>query len=238
MNLTLDIGNTAVKWGTFDGRTLTASGRWTAADGYDAMRDGLKELLGTSDRVLACASGSTDPLGLDIPVLTPDTPLPIKLDYRTPQTLGADRVADACGAHALFSGQDCLVVDAGTCVTVDFLAADGIYHGGAIMPGLAINLQALHTFTAKLPLISLEGVDKAPLLGRSTEESILAGTLGATMLALAGYVAAYRQRCPALHVVLTGGDAERLSGSGANGWILQPHLTLIGLNEILMTNKE
>ena len=79
------------------------------------------------------------------------------------------------------------------------------------MPGLKMNLQALHTFTAKLPLIDLEGVEKAPVLGRSTEESILAGTLGATLLALAGYVALYKEKAPNLRVLLTGGDAERLS---------------------------
>ena len=81
-------------------------------------------------------------------------------------------------------------------------------------------------------------MEKAPVLGRSTEESILAGTLGATMLALAGYVALYRQKCPALHVLLTGGDASRLTAAGASGWELQPHLTLIGLNEILVTKNK
>ena len=158
--------------------------------------------------------------------------LPIRLDYKTPQTLGPDRVAAACGAWALHRGEDCLVIDAGTCITVDFLDHKGVYHGGAIMPGIGMNLRALHTFTAKLPLIEIEPGRKAPVLGRSTEESIVAGTLGATMLALAGYVALYREKCPALKVLLTGGDAARLA-SGTNGWELVPHLTLIGLNEVM-----
>ncbi len=130
------------------------------------------------------------------------------------------------------------MIDAGTCITVDFVDAEGTYHGGAIMPGLKMNLQALHTFTAKLPLIDIEGVEKAPVLGRSTEESILAGTLGATLLALAGYVALYKEKAPALRVLLTGGDAERLMALGARGWEHVPQLTMIGLNEIMTYNEK
>ena len=170
--------------------------------------------------------------------LTPQTHLPIHLDYKTPETLGADRVADACGAAGLHPGEACVVIDAGTCITVDFVDAEGTYHGGAIMPGLKMNLQALHTFTAKLPLIDIEGVEKAPVLGRSTEESILAGTLGATLLALAGYVALYKEKAPALRVLLTGGDAERLMALGARGWEHVPQLTMIGLNEIMTYNEK
>ena len=161
-------------------------------------------------------------------------PLPIRLDYKTPSTLGADRIADACGAAAMHPGEPCLVIDAGTCITVDFIDANGVYHGGAIMPGLGMSLQALHTYTARLPLIDLANVTKAPVLGRSTEESILAGTLGATLLALAGYVALYKGKAPGLRVLLTGGDAGQLTASGTVAWEHVPHLTLIGLNEILM----
>lgn len=166
-------------------------------------------------------------------------PLPIKLDYKTPETLGADRIADACGAAGLHPGESCLVIDAGTCITVDFIDSKGVYHGGAIMPGLKMNLQALHTFTAKLPLIDLEGVEKTPVLGRSTEESILAGTIGATLLALAGYVALYKEKAPNLRVLLTGGDAKYLLASGTNnGWEHVQNLTLIGLNEIMIYNEK
>ena len=226
MNLTLDIGNTAVKWATFEGRELKDCGV--------GMPD---EWLAKADHTLACASGNL-PEDVAVERLTADTPLPIKLDYKTPETLGADRVADACGAVSLHPGEPCLVIDAGTCITVDFVDAKGVYHGGAIMPGLKMNLQALHTFTAKLPLIDLEGVEKAPVLGRSTEESILAGTLGATLLALAGYVTLYKEKAPGLRVLLTCGDAEKLMASGANGWEHVPHLTLIGLNEILIENEK
>ncbi len=227
MNLTLDIGNTAVKWAAFEGHTLLEQG-------LDLPTDKLTEAEG----VLACASGALPDTVYDIPLLTAETHLPIRLDYKTPQTLGPDRIAAACGAWSLHHGEACLVIDAGTCITVDFLAADGVYHGGAIMPGLGMSLKALHDGTARLPLVSLEGVDRAPALGRSTEESILAGTLGATLLALAGYVALYREKCGKLNVLLTGGDAQRLIKAGATGWEYQPTLTLIGLNEIMIYDEE
>lgn len=228
MNLTLDIGNTAVKWATFEGRTLVDCGH--------GMPQALME---KAYRVLASASGDISTLSPELPILNSSTPLPITLDYKTPETLGADRIADACGAVSLHPGEPCLVIDAGTCITVDFVDANGTYHGGAIMPGLRMNLQALHTFTAKLPLIDPEGVEKAPVLGRSTEESLLAGTLGATLLALAGFVALYKEKAPGLHVLLTGGDAERLMAAGTtSGWEHLPHLTLIGLNEIMIYNEK
>lgn len=232
MNLTLDIGNTAVKWATFQGRTMTAHGT------------GLPEApLADAGSIMACASGDAATVLKSLPsphatLLSSHTPLPIRLDYRTPDTLGPDRVAAACGAWALHPGDDCLIIDAGTCVTVDFLDHEGIYHGGAIMPGLGMNLRALHTFTNKLPLIAIEPGRKAPVLGRTTEESIVAGTLGAMQMALAGYVTLYRQRCAALRVLVTGGDATRLLPPGANGSEHLPHLTLIGLNEIIMHNEK
>ena len=219
MNLALDIGNTAVKWAAFEGHTL--------------LEHGL-----VAGSVLACASGKLPDTVYDIPLLSAETPLPIRLDYKTPQTLGPDRIAAACGAWSLHRGEACLVIDAGTCITVDFLASDGVYHGGAIMPGLSMNLKALHDGTARLPLVSLEGIDRAPALGRSTEESILAGTLGSTLLALAGYVALYREKCGKLNVLLTGGDAQRLIKAGATGWEYQPMLTLTGLNEIMEKDNE
>ena len=228
MNLALDIGNTAVKWATFEGRTMTGHG--TGLPSADT--------LASAGSAMACASGDTAALDSRIATLGATTPLPISLDYRTPHTLGPDRIAATCGARALHPADDCLVIDAGTCVTVDFLDRTGIYHGGAILPGLSMNLQALHTFTAKLPLIDIEAGRQAPVLGRSTEESIVAGTLGAMQMALAGFVALYRQKCPALRVLVSGGDAERLLPAGTNGSEQVPLLTLIGLNEIMIYNEK
>lgn len=222
MNLAIDIGNTAVKWATFEGRTLVGHG-YGVPD----------EWISTSAHTLLCASGEVPEALAGLPRLSSDTPLPLRLHYKTPATLGPDRIAAACGAWSLHPGNDTLVIDCGTCVTLEYVSADGTYHGGAIMPGLQMNLQALHTFTAKLPLLDVATVQKAPLLGRSTEECIQAGTLGAIQLALAGFVASFRSVAPQLKVIATGGDAERIIPTGTEGREHQPHLTLIGLNEIM-----
>lgn len=222
MNLTIDIGNTSTKWALH-------SEQGVVSHGYDlpeALPEGVKN-------VMVCASGEVGELPFEHVRLSYGTQLPIHIDYHTPASLGADRIATACGARSLFPTSSCLVVDAGTCITVDFLDAEGIYHGGAILPGLRMSLAALHEHTARLPLLSLDGVDHAPLCGRSTEESILAGTMGATMLALAGFVAAYKQKAPSLQVLLTGGDAELLQRAGATAWIHEPLLAHIGMNFIL-----
>ena len=101
-----------------------------------------------------------------------------------------------------------------------------------------MSLQALHTFTAKLPLLDIASVQKAPVLGRSTEECIAAGTLGAAQMAVAAYVATLRGVAPGLKVLLTGGDAERIAPTGTEGREHQPQLTLIGLNEIMIHHEK
>ncbi len=245
MNLAIDIGNTAVKWASFERSVLVDDGRWTAS-GRKQKAD-IERWKG-AERAMICASGDPsavtailDKMGIGYTMLGADTPLPIQLDYKTPRTLGADRIAAACGAWALHPCEASLVIDAGTCITVDYIDNGGTYHGGAIMPGMGMSLRALHEYTERLPLVDLDSAVSPRIPGRTTEESILAGTMGATMLALAGYVALYRQRTPQMNVLLTGGDADRLAHAGVNGWQQHPMLTLAGLNAItehLSNNEE
>lgn len=230
MNLTLDIGNTMVKWALFDGGRLTQSGRQATLEG-----------LPHAERAMVCASGRADEAALaalaeEVHVLSSETPLPIGLDYETPNTLGADRVAAACGARSLCEDKACVVVDAGTCITIDYVDAAGVYRGGAILPGMEMKFHALHTFTAKLPLLLDVGAEEAPLTGRSTRASMAAGVMSATRFEVEGFVARYRMLSPGCEVLLTGGDAERLWGRGlleAAPCRIEPYLVLMGLNEIL-----
>lgn len=223
MFLTVDIGNTRVKQAWFDGDALCNA----PAAGQRA------------ERAIVCATGQFDPDALALPaekisVLTSDTPLPITLDYATPQTLGPDRIAAACGAWR--DRRNTLIIDAGTCITIDYLDAEGVYHGGAILPGIGMQFRALHSFTARLPLMDADAGTPSYLTGRSTAESIAAGVLSATRFAVEGFVVRYRQQCADLQVLLTGGDADRLWGSGAlsiDGCRREPHLVMKGLNEIL-----
>lgn len=227
MYLTVDIGNTRVKQAWFDGDRMA-----------DAPAVGVR-----AERALVCATGRCDPEALHLPaddvmVLSARTPLPIVLDYATPQTLGSDRIAAACGARTLH--RNVLIVDAGTCITIDLLDAGGTYHGGAILPGIDMQLRALNAFTARLPLVEAASDTPVSLTGRSTDESILAGVLGAARLAVEGFAIHHRRQHDDLLVLLTGGDAERLYGQGAltlPDCSTDPWLVMKGLNEILKHNR-
>ena len=112
---------------------------------------------------------------------THTTPLPIQIDYQTPQTLGLDRIASAVAAHSFFTHENVLAIQAGTCLVTDFVTADGHYLGGSISPGLDMRLAALHHFTRHLPQVERQPVGK--LTGTTTEESyVLAIQCGGCMV--------------------------------------------------------
>lgn len=232
MNLTIDIGNTRLKWALFEGDRLVLTG--------------MGEPLPEAERVIVSATGHSEglkvrnadggePLNLST-LIAQQKPLPIALDYATPQTLGADRVAAACGAWKVAEGQPCVIVDAGTCITIDYLDAAGVYRGGAILPGILMKFRALHTFTAKLPL--LENVkERYVVTGRTTEESMAAGVLTATRYAVEGFVRHYREKDTRVQVLLTGGDAAWLAAGEGEVWKgcrVEPQLVMTGLNAILI----
>src|SRR5699024_1392470 len=133
-------------------------------------------------------------------------------------------------------GINVLVVDAGTCVTYDFIDAAGAYHGGAISPGLTMRYKAMHTFTEKLPL--LERIKEAPLIGGNTQDSMHSGVLLGIAYEVDGYINAYRESFPDLITVLTGGDAQFLRDTIKNDIFVNTNLLLDGLLNILNYNKD
>lgn len=166
--------------------------------------------------------------------LTETTPLPIKNRYRSPATLGKDRLAAAIGGAATFPNEDVLVITAGTCITYDFVNKKSGYMGGAISPGLTMRLKALHTFTGNLPLLSIGSAEV--LTGRNTEESILSGVLNGTTAEIEGVVARYRKKHPALRVILSGGDQNYLVKRLKISIFAVPNIVIHGLYQILDFN--
>lgn len=235
MYLTIDKGNTRMKWALFEGDQLVR-----LSEEGEGLPD--EEV----DAAIVCATGQLDMDQLQLKtdnmmVLSSQSRLPITLDYATPETLGPDRIAAACGAHKLCAGKGCVIVDAGTCITIDYIDSDGVFRGGAILPGIEIMFRALHTFTAKLPLLTIEDPTKTPITGRTTQESMEAGVLTATRYAVEGFVAHYREKQPDTPVLLTGGDADWVWGEGllnVKGCVWEPYLVMIGLNEILKENEK
>lgn len=162
--------------------------------------------------------------------------LPISIDYDTPETLGMDRVAAAVGARILSrSHYPLLVVDAGSCITIDLLDENDVFRGGAIAPGLRMRFRALNDFTAALPLV--EPDDQFTLLaGSNTNDSILAGVQVATVIEIQGFADRYSSTMPSLKLFLTGGDADFFAKRLFFPNFANPNLVYIGLDKILEMN--
>lgn len=168
--------------------------------------------------------------------LSANTDLPIENRYATPATLGKDRLAAVVGAGGLYPGHDCLVIDAGTCMTADFISGDGIYRGGNISPGVQMRLRAMHEFTARLPEVQ---PDQYPDdLGNSTETALQNGGWLGAVLEIEGLQQRLRVDYPRLTTLLTGGDAELLAKRLKSKIFVHSNLVLVGLNKILEYNVE
>jgi type III pantothenate kinase len=162
------------------------------------------------------------------------TPIPIKNLYQTPESLGNDRIAAVTGGWSLFPGRNILVIDAGTCITYDFLTDKGEYPGGGISPGIRMRFKAMHTFTGKLPLIEPEDFDG--LIGRSTRESMLSGVYNGVTAEIRELIRLYEAKFDDVKVIITGGDHQLLFNKLKISIFAAPDLVLLGLNEILDYN--
>lgn len=160
--------------------------------------------------------------------------LPVYNKYKTPDTLGMDRLAAVVGAHFLYPKRDLIVIDAGTCLTIDFLNAKGEYIGGKISPGIEMRYKALHTFTDKLPLVNKE--KNSPIIGEDTTSSILSGVQRGILGEIRSIISDYRIEKPNAIVLITGGDCFFFEKALKNSIFAHPNLVMIGLNEILDCN--
>ncbi len=167
--------------------------------------------------------------------LNSTTKIPFKNNYGTPNTLGVDRIALASYAFNDFPEKNVLVIDAGTCVTFDFLNSEGEYLGGAISPGLAMRYQSLNNYTSKLPLLTSE-VPKS-FIGTTTKESIHSGVVNGICREIDGVVTQYKKEYEDLTVLLTGGDTLFLAKQLKNHIFANPNLVLEGLHRILTYNR-
>ena len=161
--------------------------------------------------------------------------MPFQSAYNTPETLGDDRLAVVAAAMKKYPKQNCLIIDAGSCITFDLLTANEQYLGGSISPGLQMRFKALHSFTGKLPHCSAPAYQLA--LGTSTQESIQAGVVNGVKFEIEGQINALEQKFPSLTVILTGGDAVYLSKTVKNTIFAEPNFLAEGLDYILEYNN-
>jgi type III pantothenate kinase len=240
LNLTLDIGNTRTKSGLFEGNELVEQAIWADRTLAELLAFGNRTGV---DRIIVASVAEPDEVltgmlakHFKVLELTHRTPLPFKNQYKTPETLGKDRLAGVAGAHFLFPQKNCLVVDCGTCIKYDMLTGDGVYHGGNIAPGARMRIQAMHHFTARLPEVEMRIPDV--FTGFSTETALQNGALRGAVLEIQGFVQLFERQHGRLQVILTGGDAAFFQPQlGIENVIVEPDLTLFGLNHILQYNE-
>lgn len=210
--LTVDIGNTAVKGSVFDNETLLG----TALAENRTVAELLPLIAAHNPQGAICCSVGSDAdritaelqkaTGLKVMSLDHSTPLPIAICYRTPNTLGLDRVAAAVGAASV--SQKALVVDAGTAVTLD-LVAERRFLGGNISPGLRLRFRSLHCFTSRLPLVNPNG--ELPDFGFDTETALRSGVVNGIVDEIESTWRRASGEYAGIRLLLTGGDADFLA---------------------------
>ena len=167
--------------------------------------------------------------------LTASTPIPIRNLYKTPETLGKDRLAAVVGAYSLFPGRDVLVLDAGTALTIDFIDSEGNYRGGNISPGLNMRFRALHDDTQKLFLLSQ--TDDYQFLGNDTASAIVSGVQNGIIFELNFYIGHFVKNFPQLVTILTGGDVNFFVNKLEKRIFAEPNLVFFGLENIVQFNR-
>ena len=254
MLLTIDIGNTNLTLGLYEGDKLGA--HWRLATDHNRMPDEyglqflgllqnagktLKDIKGivlasvvpplTGRVVQACREYlKQEPLVVDAGVKTG-----IKIRYEDPKAVGADRVCDAVAVMKLYGGPAC-VVDFGTATTFNAVTKDGEYLGGAITAGINLAAEALYTRAAKLPRIDLQ--EPPSVIGRNTVHAMQSGLLFGYVSMVEGMVSRFRAELGEdMKVVATGGLAEVVAHETKVIDIIAPWLTLEGLRLIWEINR-
>ncbi len=242
------VGNTRARLGVFRSGALES----TAVHAHDAIedaaaavRDAAKSLTDTGGPDPVIVIGSVAParareltdairpgaMGLDVFQMGADLPIDIttSLDDEGVRTVGQDRLLNALAAYAL-TEQACVVVDAGTAITVDFVDGEGVYHGGAIAPGVTMMLRALHEHTEQLPEVAFEPPPADRAWGSNTPDAMNLGVAGAACGLVRWMVERDAERYGAFPLVIaTGGDAALLEHEGIVDRFV-PELQLHGIH--------
>ncbi len=255
MLLCIDIGNTNITLGLYNGETLGP--RWRLATDHDRMPDEFAmQLLGLLNFAgLATAAIDGIALASVVPPLTGKwvevcrnylqyEPLVVdatvqtgmRVLYEPANAVGADRLVDAVAVYRIYGGPAC-IVDFGTATTFDAITAGGDYLGGAIAPGIGISADALFQRAAKLPKVDLARPPTA--IGRNTIHAIQSGLLFGYVGLVEGMVARFRAELgPTMKVIATGGLAGLIANETPVLEHIAPWLTLDGLRMVYAMNQK
>ena len=238
MKLIIDIGNTAVKTALFEGKQLISSSAFNDCNLQNILIFVGKQTI--SHAIISSVKALDANLEqiiqhFDSYFLNENTPLPTTIDYKTPNTLGKDRIAAVIGASFLFPKKDVLVLDAGTCLTIDFIDKRKVYKGGRISPGINMRFKALNQFTNSLPLCEFS--ESSMPIGYDTNSSIVSGVQQGILAEVREIINVYKMENKDTIIAVTGGDCFFFEKELKSSIFANPFLVMEGLNEILDYNE-
>ena len=235
MILAIDVGNTRIKAAVFEGSTLLESFVFTKMNLQKSIQNILKKYENIGHFVVSSVSDVEKQSFIafekvvNIHFVSHNDNFPFVNCYETPKTLGIDRMVLAAGATLQFPNQNRLIIDAGTCITYDFIDDSDNYLGGAISPGLRLRYESLHNYTAKLPLLDLESPHQ--FIGKSTSESIHIGVVNGLVYEIDGFINQYKEQYLKFIIILTGGDSDFLANRFKNTIFANSNFLLESLNQ-------
>lgn len=238
MNYVIDVGNTKTKTAFVNNQKVV---RLKSFDTDEFMKN-YRQHFQQEKQIQSCIISSVMPLGaLFVKFVTKNyngiilnnkTLLPFINLYKSKKTLGNDRISNIAGALTFHPKKNILAIDAGSCITYDFVNAKREYLGGAISPGINMRFSGLHHFTGALPYVKLKK-ENPVLVGNSTVSSIQSGVVNGVLFEISSYINKIKKSYPDVKVILCGGDCSFLADRLKNSIFVSPNLTLIGLNSIL-----
>lgn len=242
MNLIIDVGNTSVKFAVFNLGKLVDKFIGEIAD-FDVIVTDVFKGYPSINQAIVSSVGALKKSHIKylenkikLLELSHKLQLPFKNLYATPKTLGVDRIALVSASVEQFPDNNVLIIDAGTCITYDFININNEYLGGAISPGIRLRYRTLNSLTANLPLLNTQLPED--ILGNSTQNSIHSGVVFGVLKEIDGVIDEYVKKYSGLTVILTGGDTKFLSNQLKNSIFAHSNFILEGLNFILEYNKQ
>lgn len=234
MLLTIDVGNTRIKVAVFEHNKQLD---YFIFDSKEALKN-FENIFKKYSHLQKITLSSVGNLKEEVinfikskfptEIISHHSKFPFKNLYSTPETLGIDRMVLAAGATLRFPNQNRLVIDAGTCITYDFVNFKNEYLGGAISPGITIRYKSLNDYTSKLPLLSIS--EDLKIIGDSTKSAIHSGIINGVIFEIEGFISQYSLKNQDLTIILTGGDAEFLAKRLKNTIFANSNFLLESLN--------
>ncbi|MFY7740348.1 MAG: type III pantothenate kinase [Flavobacterium sp.] len=241
MLLVIDVGNTQIKAAVFEQNTLLKKEIIAYEDWQISLKKVIKKFSEISILVVASVGKLekndflTLDSGLNVYFVTRESKFPFNNLYASPSTLGIDRMILASGAVLQYPNKNRIVIDAGTCITYDFIDSNDNYLGGAISPGIRLRYESLHNYTAKLPLLKRESPSE--VIGNSTLQSIHSGVINGISFELDGFINSVLDKNDNFIIILTGGDAVFLAERLKNTIFANPNFLLESLNQTFQYNN-